>query len=136
MTGTRGSRKKTFCWTFFSKLVEHTLARPRTGPFARAGQGRYRRILEKCKKQVLFTLDTHTHSHTRTHTYGTGCSQGGAERPPRRFFEVSALEPTLGLILLVFSIARHGMKGPALRGWQKTLFYPWEKACGQNERNK
>jgi hypothetical protein len=115
MTGTRGSRKKTFCWTFFSKLVEHTLARPRTGTLEGAGRGRYRRTLEKCKKQVLFTLHTRTYTHTHSHTHAVA---KGTERPPRRFFEVLALEPTLGL-LLVFSIARHGMKGPALRGWSK-----------------
>ena len=81
-------------------------------------------------KCYLHCTLTNTHKHAHTHTVAKG-----AERPPRHFFEVSVLEPTLDL-LLVFSIARHGMEGPALRGLSKTLFYPWEKACGQIERKK
>jgi hypothetical protein len=138
MTGTRGSRKKSLCWTFFSKLVEHTLARPRTDTLEGAGRGRYRRTFENAKSKCYLhcTLThTHTHSHTLTHTHTVA---KGDRASAKAFFEVSALEPTLG-ILLVFSKARHGMKGPALRGWPNTLLYlgkkPLAKLNVKNDRN-
>ena len=100
--------QKTPLLDFFSRLVRHAPARPRVAHIlARLPPhlGRMQKTTVVCTSHTCAL--THTHSRVR-------CPRGIERlfRQKRRFSGLSALEPTLGL-LLVFSTSRRGIKDPA-----------------------
>ena len=105
----------------FSKLVRHTPARPRAAHIlARSGHtnGASTAAPSTGAKNNLCVHFTHTRTHTRVR-YPRGLKRLFGQK--RRFSRFSALEPTLGL-LLVFSISRHGMQDPAHGGMANNPF--------------
>jgi len=111
----RPGPQKTPLFDICSKLMRHTPACSRAAQIlARLGQtnGAATAAPSTSAKNNLCVHFTHTRAHTRVR-YPRGIKRLFGQK--RRFSRFSALEPTLGL-LLVFSISRHGMQDPAHGG--------------------
>ena len=117
MTRTRGFHKKT--------LVEqageaHTGTSEGTQILARLGQtnGVATSTASKSARNKLFVHFKHTIARTHAHTHAVTKGDQASFSAGKAFCKVSALVPTLRL-LLVFSISCRGIKGP---GGQQLLF--------------
>ena len=105
---------------FLSRLVRLIPARGRARRYWHAWSRRTRSLPPQLRKvqETSFVYTSNTQSHTHAHTHAVTKGDQASFSAGKAFCKVSALVPTLGL-LLVFSISCRGIKGP---GGQQLLF--------------